>query len=218
MFCLVKQDFHQIQNELLTLDHHYYFVNNRNNTLIKLCAPKLSGSYFILCMLTWVAAPSSLLIFALCQDEEWKNCCEYFEFCLWAIFGFIPSVLFVYIILPFSAIYYGIIGLKNTENESFPKIKIATCIGSITIKNKWIPFLKLFEQIGEALPQFIIALAFYVNHKDYINAYDTVFGSSVPITLVSIIFSGISVLIGVLTGLKTFKHMYDEGEGMFKKE
>ena len=44
------------------------------------------------------------------------------------------------------------------------------------------------------------------------------FGSSIPITLVSIVFSGVSVSIGVLTGLRTFKQMYDEGEGMFKKE
>ena len=106
----------------------------------------------------------------------------------------------------------------DTDQEKLPKIKISTCIGGVTIKNTWIPFLKLFEQIGEALPQFIIALTFYVNHKNYVDSYDTVFGSSIPITLVSIVFSGVSVSIGVLTGLRTFKQMYDEGEGMFKKE
>ena len=64
----------------------------------------------------------------------------------------------------------------------------------------------------------MIALTFYVNHKNYVDSDDTVFGSSIPITLVSIVFSGVSVSIGVLTGLRTFKQMYDEGEGMFKKE
>ena len=113
---------------------------------------------------------------------------------------------------------YPIISYLDTKQEKLPKIKISTCIGGVTIKNTWIPFLKLFEQIGEALPQFMIALTFYVNHKSYVDSYDTLFGSSIPITLVSIVFSGVSVSIGVLTGLRTFKQMYDEGEGMFKKD
>ena len=66
-------------------------------------------------MLTWVAAPTFLLIFALCQDQKWKDCCEYFEFVIWALIAFIPSFLFVYLILPYSAIYYGVLGLCHTE-------------------------------------------------------------------------------------------------------
>ena len=66
-------------------------------------------------MLTWVAAPTFLLIFALCQDQKWKDCCEYFEFVIWALIAFMPSFLFVYLILPYSAIYYGVLGLCHTE-------------------------------------------------------------------------------------------------------
>ena len=75
----------------------------------------LSPYYFVFCMLTWVAAPTFLLIFALCQDQKWKDCCEYFEFVIWALIAFIPSFLFVYLILPYSAIYYGVLGLCHTE-------------------------------------------------------------------------------------------------------
>ena len=66
-------------------------------------------------MLTWVAAPTFLLIFALCQDQKWKDCCEYFEFVIWALIAFIPSFMFVYLILPYTAIYYGVLGLCHTE-------------------------------------------------------------------------------------------------------
>ena len=75
----------------------------------------LSPYYFVFCMLTWVAAPTFLLIFALCQDQKWKDCCEYFEFVIWALIAFMPSFLFVYLILPYSAIYYGVLGLCHTE-------------------------------------------------------------------------------------------------------
>ena len=35
-------------------------------------------------------------------------------------------------------------------------------------------FLKLFEQIGEAMPQFLIAFTFYVHHTYYLDIYDAI--------------------------------------------
>lgn len=35
-------------------------------------------------------------------------------------------------------------------------------------------FLKLFEQIGEAMPQFLIAFKFYVHHTYYLDIYDAI--------------------------------------------
>ena len=102
------------------MQHHLvawvgYDFSSVNGSTINLCVPKLSPYYFVFCMLTWVAAPTFLLLFALCQDQKWKDCCEYFEFVIWALIAFIPSFLFVYLILPYSAIYYGVLGLCHTE-------------------------------------------------------------------------------------------------------
>ena len=48
--------------------------NYNGSTEIQLCAPKLSPSYFILYMLTWIAAPFFLVTFLLVQmtksDED----------------------------------------------------------------------------------------------------------------------------------------------------
>ena len=77
---------------------------------------------------------------------------------------------------------------------------------------RWIQFLKFFEQFGEALPQFILGLIFYVNNDYYINTYDKgkIIETDLSVTLVSVIFSGVSVLLGLITGLVTIKKMYDD--------
>ena len=72
-------------------------------------------------------------------------------------------------------------------------------------------FLKLFEQFGEALPQFVLGLIFYINNSYFIDTYDTLFGTNLEVTLVSITFSGVSILLGIITGLASVKSAYDDG-------
>ena len=71
------------------------------------------------------------------------------------------------------------------------------------------PGLKLFEQFGEAVPQIAIALAFYINvHNDNDN-FGTIElqNKSVKLskTLVSILLSVGSILIGIAGGAKSWK-------------
>ena len=184
-------------------------TNSKENISIRLCTPKLSSAYFILCILTWVVGPIFVLLFFYSTELNVK------EPWLWLacglpgiLLGFIPALLFIYLIIPFCAIFYGFQGLCMTASE----IDEDNICASIFPSSNQIAFWKLFEQVGEALPQFLLAVTFYINHSDYINTYDTLFGSAVPVTLVSIIFSSVSVVIGLLTGLKQFKKMYDEGK------
>ena len=44
-------------------------------------------------------------------------------------------------------------------------------------------FMKLFEQFGEAVPQLVIALTYYVRHTDYIWLEETLVFGSLPTTL-----------------------------------
>ena len=67
-------------------------------------------------------------------------------------------------------------------------------------------FLQLFEHVGEALPQFILAVVFYYNNYDYIASTEfgfEVFGFLVTQTLISIILSGVSIIKGIVAGIKS---------------
>ena len=67
-----------------------------------------------------------------------------------------------------------------------------------------VSFLQLFEHIGEALPQFILALVYYINNYNYIASKDfsfEVFGFLITQTLISMILSAISILKGIVTGI-----------------
>ena len=64
-------------------------------------------------------------------------------------------------------------------------------------KDKVIPIFKLFENTAEALPQFILAATFYSNNTDFVSQQETVFGITVPVTLVSMVFSVGSILHGI---------------------
>ena len=66
-------------------------------------------------------------------------------------------------------------------------------------------FFQLFEHIGEALPQFSLAVIFYFNNYDYVLKTDfsfEVLGYVVTQTLISLILSAISILKGIVLGLK----------------
>ena len=62
----------------------------------------------------------------------------------------------------------------------------------------------LLNLIGEALPQFILALVYYINNYNYIASKDfsfEVFGFLITQTLISMILSAISILKGIVTGI-----------------
>ena len=66
--------------------------------------------------------------------------------------------------------------------------------------------MKLPEQLGEAIPQVIISGVFYALNKDYLDKYDTFFGLDVSTTLVSMIFSSVSILVGLFGACKSLRH------------
>ena len=110
-----------------------------------------------------------------------------------------------YISLPLYSIYNGIQLL-------FPdKIPEVTCLPGIE-DARTLKFTKLIERFGEALPQFTLAIVFYVNHTYFIDHNDGISEKiGLPITVIKIFISGVSVLLGTFRGLKTLKQTYDEG-------
>ena len=65
-------------------------------------------------------------------------------------------------------------------------------------------FLKLFEILGEALPQLILNIVFISNNYPYLIENDIYFGISVPMSIVSAVFSFGSIFIGMKAGCSRF--------------
>ena len=103
------------------------------------------------------------------------------------VYVYIPTMD---IILAFSELIYGV---DNAESQAMPG-------------------LKLFEQFGEAVPQIAIALAFYINVKNdkdltSITIQLQKYSVKLTTTLISILLSLGSILIGISMGIKRFQIM-----------
>ena len=59
------------------------------------------------------------------------------------------------------------------------------------------PMYKLFEQFGEAVPQFVIAVTFYANNAHWLPRSDLYFG------IFTMVMSAGSIIMGVVNGCWT---------------
>ena len=66
-----------------------------------------------------------------------------------------------------------------------------------------IPFLKLFENLGEAIPQAILIIVFICNNWDFILFDETSF-IPIPTSCISLVFSLGSIVMGLISGCKFF--------------
>ena len=62
-------------------------------------------------------------------------------------------------------------------------------------------FFKLFENLGEAAPQLALAMTYYINNQDIVYCIETEEFPYLPTSLISIILSTGSLMIGIVTGL-----------------
>ena len=107
----------------------------------------------------------------------------------------LAGCLLAYIIIPVTALKSGlIIAWKGSIDEE------KNLVGDIDTSN--LPWIKLFEHIGEALPQIILAVVFSSNNFPFLVAKDIII-PYVPTTLISIIFSCGSLCMGMYTGIKS---------------
>ena len=71
--------------------------------------------------------------------------------------------------------------------------------------SEYLPFWKGFEFIGEAIPQLILAIVFMSNNYEFMQESETLFGfKEFEVTLVSIIFSLGSIVMGLYSAITAF--------------
>ena len=65
------------------------------------------------------------------------------------------------------------------------------------VSAKDLPLLVLYGHFFQALPQLILSIVFLSNNYPFLLAYDTIQGTPLPVSLISCIFSGGSLMIGI---------------------
>jgi hypothetical protein len=118
--------------------------------------------------------------------------------------SFVRAMVIYYVILPFSALYLSIViaflGFSNSkELEDIAKLD---CCGLCYWTLDLISIGRLYENIGEAVPQTALSMTFLVNyyHCPELVTYN-LFGIEIPTSIVSIIFSLGSLAITLLATL-----------------
>jgi len=113
---------------------------------------------------------------------------------------FLISSIMIYILTPFMAIKTG--ALVALTGKDDPDRKITKAFRAETI-----PFFKLFENLGEAIPQAILTIVFICNNWDFI-LYDETSFIPIPTSCISLIFSFGSIIIGLISGCKFIYRQY----------
>ena len=85
--------------------------------------------------------------------------------------------------MPFVALFYG---LKFAWKAKIDPSEVIIPGGIVKVKE--IPWWRLFERFGEALPQLCLTLTFTLNNFQFLAEYDSILGIPIPISLVSVSF------------------------------
>jgi len=123
------------------------------------------------------------------------------------------SVMFYYIAVPMVLIQHGLDTIrKGKEDErvlEFNPFKIISrhsrykgvmdLVGLTQFKSKNVPLIEGMEQIGEASIQTIVSLVFLINNYENIKKEDTFLGIPFPVSIISCVFSIVSLLRGIFT-------------------
>ena len=112
-----------------------------------------------------------------------------------AIAAYLLSVLMVYIVVPLYDIY---LGFRNVFCHKSYKD------GSGNEIHSEAPAMKVPEQLGEAIPQFLVAVVFYAKNYHWLSPWEIIKGG------VTMFLSCGSILFGVVCGLKvTLNHNHE---------
>ncbi len=123
---------------------------------------------------------------------------------------FILSIFLIYIKMPFDVIRLAMIdlipGIDHKKWKTYGTIPWLESTMSKTDPESINKLFKLFEQFGEALPQFFLALTYFIANYNFVwQSEDELkmfgFYTGVPSTLISIVLSAGSITIGIVTGV-----------------
>ena len=202
-------------------NHSEYYKTDSNTRITKYEDVLLNKSYFYLAIVTWLLSPFILSVFVTFKESNpfgllYTFFNDVLKIQLDSLKGLesvnlgakclikmvtlplnvVCASLYIYVLIPLSAIILAF--RKACEGETFDERKEVLNITNA----KGLPCLKVYEGLGEALPQFLISVTFYANNYEFVNYQDLQSFPWVPKTVISIVFSLLSMLYGLYSGFK----------------
>ena len=117
------------------------------------------------------------------------------------VIDFILWCLQIYVFTPLSAM---IIGFRVAlTGDIDPELDVLFFL-PLSISAEYLPFALLLEHLFEALPQLILSIFYLCNNYPFLLEFDTILGIPLPVSLISCIFSGGSLLMGIYSGSKAW--------------
>ena len=135
-------------------------------------------------------------------DDEIFPSNKILNFTLWILLlplELLSAMAIIYIDIPYASLKGGI---KRAWNGSVDETEVLGFAMDIDTDN--LPMVKVFEYLGEACPQLVLAVVFAIHNYPFLVDHDTYFGIQIPVTIVSIVFSLGSLIIGLVSGLPGF--------------
>lgn len=192
-------------------ENYFEKLNATNTTDIQ----TVSKAYFYAATTVWFIPP--FLVSVLCSLSSVIENKEYWAFSIFLKFFFkyeitfpygrcfqsivgllvlpldiIASITLIYFVIPFMATKSALKILW--EGDKFDSEENIV----FKLPAKFLPYLKCFEYLGEALPQLILALIFTANNWPFLLKNDVLYqGFPVPVSIISIVFSSGSLMIGL---------------------
>ena len=134
------------------------------------------------------------------------------------------SGIFCYLIIPIIITRHGIHTITKGVDEERPidwdpfeivsnysrKEGLLDLYGFKNVRSKLIPLLSGIEQLGEASIQATVSLIFITHNYEYISKQDTFLGVPCPISIISCVFSIVSLLIGFYQSSSIIRYLIEE--------
>ena len=125
-----------------------------------------------------------------------SNCLNVLFCLLYFPIDLLVSSIVIYIMTPFLSLKAGILVAWTGDDDPERKITKDTAAEAV-------PGLKLFENLGEAIPQAILVIVFIVNNWDFM-LYNEKSFIPIPTSCISLFFSFGSIIMGLISGCKYF--------------
>ena len=115
-------------------------------------------------------------------------------FPIWIViffFCYIFACSMCYLFIPFVVLSIGLLRTCKKDLD-----------GNDWISAENLPMWLIFENLGEALPQLCLSITFLVSNYPFIREFDTILGIQIPVSVISCVFSTVSLSTGIYTGIK----------------
>ena len=161
----------------------------------------LARSSFVdlFCLLFMSTLAKGITVRSANTDQFINDFLNFVIYIFYSPVDFLISSIYIYIFTPFVSLKAGAFVAWTGIDDPDRNITKDTIAEDI-------PGFKLFENLGEAIPQGILIIVFISHNWDFI-LYDETSFFPIPTSCISLIFSVGSIIMGLISGCKFVKNI-----------